>query len=62
MICRPAVFRDYASCNVAWANCRAWSDLEETLRCLARDFDEIADDIETGATQVRHPELSRWAL
>ena len=32
-------------------------DLEEMLGCLARDF-EIADDIEAGATEVRHPELS----
>jgi hypothetical protein len=29
------------------------------IRCLARDFDEITDDIEAGATEVRHPDLSR---
>ena len=34
-------------------------DLENTLRCVAREFDEIADDIEAGATEVRHPDLSR---
>jgi hypothetical protein len=32
-------------------------DLEEMLRHLAQDFDEIADDIESGATEMRHPEL-----
>jgi hypothetical protein len=38
----------------------SWQDdLAEMLRCLARDFDEIADDIEAGATEVRHPDLSR---
>jgi hypothetical protein len=32
-------------------------DLEEMLRRLARDFDEIAEDIESGATEVHNPEL-----
>ena len=32
-------------------------DLEDILRRLAQDFDEIAEDIESGATEVRHPEL-----
>jgi hypothetical protein len=32
-------------------------DLEDMLRRLAQDFDEIADDIEAGATEMRHPEL-----
>jgi hypothetical protein len=36
----------------------AWQpDLQDTLRRLARDFDETAEDIEAGATEVRHPEL-----
>ena len=30
-------------------------DLEEMVRRVARDFDEIAEDIEAGATEVRHP-------
>ena len=38
----------------------AWQDdLKETLLRLARDFDETAEDIEAGATKVRHPELLR---
>jgi hypothetical protein len=32
-------------------------DLEDTLRRLAQDFDETAEDIEAGATEMRHPEL-----
>jgi hypothetical protein len=27
-----------------------------------RNFDEIAEDIEAGATEVRHPELPRQAF
>ena len=39
-----------------------WQDnLEEILHCLARDFDEVAEDIEADATEVRHPELLRQA-
>ena len=35
-----------------------WQDnLEEILHCLARDFDEVAEDIETGAIEIRHTEL-----
>jgi len=26
---------------------------------LARDFDETAEDVEAGATEVRHPEVLR---
>jgi hypothetical protein len=40
-----------------------WQDnLEEMLHRLARDFDEIAEDIEAGATELRHPELLRQAF
>jgi hypothetical protein len=33
------------------------ANLEEMLRHLAQDFDKIADDIESGATEMRHPQL-----
>jgi len=29
----------------------------EMLRRLARDYDDIAEDLETGAIEIRHPEL-----
>jgi hypothetical protein len=32
-------------------------DLEDMLRRLARDFDETAEDIKAGATEMRHPQL-----
>jgi hypothetical protein len=31
--------------------------LEDLLRRLAKDYDEVAEDIEMGATEVRHAEL-----
>ena len=36
----------------------AWQpELKDMLRSLATDYEEIAEDIETGATEIRHPEL-----
>jgi hypothetical protein len=36
----------------------AWQpDLQDTLRSLAKDYDEIAKDIERGAAEIRHVEL-----
>jgi len=38
----------------------AWQlDLQDTLRSLAKDYDEIAEDIESGTAQIRHAELSK---
>ena len=30
---------------------------EKLLRRVAQDFDDIAEDIEKGAVEIRHPEL-----
>jgi hypothetical protein len=39
---------------------RTWQDdLEALLRRVAHDYDEVADDLETGRTEIRHNELSR---
>jgi hypothetical protein len=32
-------------------------DLKGVVRNLAQDYDETAEDLEAGATEVRHPEL-----
>ena len=32
-------------------------DLKGVVRSLAQDYDETAEDLEAGATEVRHPEL-----
>jgi hypothetical protein len=34
-------------------------DLEALLRRVAHDYDETADDLEAGRTEIRHPELIR---
>jgi hypothetical protein len=31
--------------------------IRETLLNLARDYDELADDLELGTAGIRHPEL-----
>ena len=36
----------------------AWQpDLKDALRSVATAYDEIVEDIERGATEIRHPEL-----
>jgi hypothetical protein len=36
----------------------AWQpDLQDTLRSLAKDYDEIAEDLESGVVQIRHAAL-----
>ena len=54
---RSSHYRDLA--DHAWQLAEAtWQDdLGELLHRLARDFDETAEDIEAGATEVRHPDL-----
>ena len=37
-----------------------WQDnLEALLRRVAHDYDEVANDLEAGATEIRHKELIR---
>jgi hypothetical protein len=33
------------------------AELKETFERLANNYDEIAEDLETGAFEIRHPEL-----
>ena len=36
----------------------AWQhDLEVSLRLLAQDYEETAEDLQIGASEIRHPEL-----
>jgi hypothetical protein len=52
-----AHYRDRAS-HVRELADAAWQpDLKDMLRGLAKDYDEVADDIEDGATEIRHAEL-----
>jgi len=34
-------------------------DLEALLRGVARDYDEVAEDLEAGASEIRHADLIR---
>jgi hypothetical protein len=37
-----------------------WQDnLEALLRRVAHDYDEVANDLEAGATEIRHKQLFR---
>jgi hypothetical protein len=36
----------------------AWQlDLADMLRCIAKDYDEVAENIEAGAAEIHHREL-----
>jgi len=50
-------YRDRAN-HVRYLADMTWQhDLEMSLRSLARDYDETAEDLEVGASEIRHPEL-----
>jgi hypothetical protein len=54
---RTAHYRDRANHARELADAAWQPDLKDTLRGLAKDYDEVADDIENGATEIRHAEL-----
>jgi hypothetical protein len=54
---RAAHYRGKAN-NARRLGDAAWQpELKDRLHGLADDYDEIAEDIETGLTEIRHPEL-----
>ena len=54
---RTAHYRDRAN-HVRELADAAWQpDLKDMLRGFVKDYDEVADDIENGATEIRHAEL-----
>jgi len=54
---RSAHYRDQANHARQLADATWQPDLEDMLRHLAKDFDEVAEDIETGTIEIRHLEL-----
>jgi hypothetical protein len=54
---RAAHYRDKANHARQLADATWQLDLEDMLRGIATDYDEVADDIETGATEIRHAQL-----
>jgi hypothetical protein len=54
---RAAYYRDRAEHIRRLADAAWQPELKEALRRLANDYDEVAEDIETGAPTIRHSEL-----
>jgi hypothetical protein len=50
-----AYYRDQADRARRLAS-RALGEIGDTLSRVAWDFDDIAEDLETGAVEIRHPE------
>ena len=54
---RSAHYRDQANHARHLADATWQPNLEDLLRRLAKDYDEVAENIETGAIEIRHAEL-----
>lgn len=52
---RASHYRELADHARGWPTQRGREDLEELLRRLARDFDDIAEDIGADGTEASHP-------
>jgi hypothetical protein len=55
----PSDYRERANHLRQLAEMTWQDDLEALLRRAARDYDEIAEDLEAGGTEIRHKELIR---
>ncbi len=55
----PGYYREQAEHvrRLALAKHMHQHDIQEMLQRMAQDFEDIACDLETGAVDVRHPEL-----
>lgn len=54
---RPEHYREQAQRARRLASMAHQPELSETLRRVAQDFDDVAYDLETGAVEIRHPEM-----
>jgi hypothetical protein len=52
-----AYYRERAAQARRLAGALHQRDVCERLRNLAREYDEIAEDLENGAVEIRHPDL-----
>jgi hypothetical protein len=53
----PNYYRDQAGHARRLAGLMHQPDMTEMVHRMAQDFEDIACDLETGAVDVRHPEL-----
>jgi hypothetical protein len=56
---RASYYREQADHVRQLAELTWQDDLEAVLRRIAQDYDEVADDLEAGVTEIRHTELLR---
>ena len=50
-------YREQAERAARLARSQTRRDVEELLQRMARDYADLAEDLETGAVEIRHPEL-----
>ena len=53
----PGYYRDQSERARRLARSITRSDVVAQLQRMAQDYDDIAEDLELGAIEVRHPEL-----
>jgi len=54
---RPDYYRAQAERSRRLARSINHPDVIKQLQQMARDYDDIVDDLEVGAIEIRHPEL-----
>jgi hypothetical protein len=50
-------YREQAERGRRLARSQNSREVQDTLRRMAQDYDDIAEDLENGAIEIRHPEL-----
>jgi hypothetical protein len=55
----PSYYRDQAERARRFAMEPTDRETKDKLREMARDYLDIAEDLESGAAEIRHPELTR---
>lgn len=53
----PRYYREQAERARRLARALSHSETRSILERVARDYDDIAQDLEVGAVEIRHPEL-----
>ena len=54
---KPSYYREHAERARRLARSQTTRDVETMLDRMARDYDDLAEDLENGAVEIRHPEL-----
>jgi hypothetical protein len=54
---KPSYYREHAERARRLARSQTNREIETQLNRMAQDYDDLAQDLENGAVEVRHPEL-----